>query len=116
MKHIGDVTIDTAVLDALIAKLPDTASRLVRACAEAVEGKAKDMAPFKTGALRNSLIASEQSKTTWWIQDGMDYGIYQELGFTHYLSGKRIQNPFLVPACEWARPQFEASLKELFKP
>jgi hypothetical protein len=108
--------LDTRKLDQLIAQAPTRASQIVRAGAFAVEGEAKTRAPVDTTALQNSIQAEERSgPLRWWAHDGVEYGIYQELGFHHWISGAFIQNPFMVPAVEHIRPQWNKMWRDLLR-
>jgi hypothetical protein len=109
------VKLDTARLDALIRAQPERANRIVRSGAFAVQGHAVTDAPIDTGALRASIMANEQSNLVWWVSDGVEYGIYQELGFNHVGSGAFIQHPFMIPAVEAVRTQYNAMWKDFFK-
>lgn len=109
------IKLDTAKLDALIRAMPDRAGKIVKTGAFAVQGEAATRAPYDTGALQNTIKADEVDNLHWEVHDGVEYGIYQELGFRHYRSGAFIQNPFMVPAVEAVRPQYSAMWKEFFK-
>ena len=112
---MSKVIVDTAKLDALIAAMPERAEKIVRSGAFAVQGEAVTRAPVDTGALRASIMAREISNLVWWVEDGMEYGIWQEVGFHHFRSGQFIQNPFMVPGVEAVRPRYSEMWKELFK-
>jgi len=69
--------------------------------------KAKSLCPVKTGALRDSLHTGKANKNTWFIADGVSYGVFQEFGFAHKKSGQKmgemgdwrwVQHPFIMPA------------------
>jgi len=114
----GGFEVDTRKLDKLLQELEPKASRAVRTSAFAVEAGAKVRAPHETYALRNSI----KTKTNYEgdplraiVHDEVGYGIYQELGFHHYISGQFIQNPFMIPALEAERPKFEKAMRRLFK-
>src|SRR5512138_302462 len=90
-----DVKIDTSALDAMAAGLPAKASQAVMKTAAAIEADAKDEAPVDTGALRNSIHTEKEDELTAVVSDGVEYGIYQELG-----TRKMAAQPFLIPAVE----------------
>ena len=97
------VRLDTAKLDRIIATFPKEAERVVKSGALFVEGFAANDAPVDTGALRNSIRAARRDDLLWWVSDGVDYGIYQELG-----TSRMSAHPFMVPAVERAqRPYTE---------
>jgi len=41
------------------------------------------------------------------------YSRFQEFGFVHYLSGKWIQNPFMMPAADVTQPLFEQAVIQI---
>ena len=106
--------LDTARLDEITRQMEPRAQRILKSAAEQVEGIAKTEVPIDTGALRNSISNEQVAPLTWWVSDGVEYGIYQELGFRHFGSGQFIQNAFMVPAVERVRPTFEQQWDELF--
>jgi len=103
------VTLDTKRLDAIIARLPAEAERLVRSGAAAVEARAVVFAPVDTGALMNSIHNEKKDRMVYWVADGVEYGIYQELG-----TSRMAAQPFMGPAVEAIRPQYNASWRGLF--
>jgi len=108
------VRLDTTRLDELTAEMEPRAEKVIEGAAYAVEGRAKTMAPVDTGALRNSINAESAGRLTWRVSDGVLYGIYLELGYHHFGSGAFIQIPFMVPAVEQVRPEFERMWGGLF--
>jgi hypothetical protein len=108
--------LDTRVLDRMIAEHEREASQIVRGGSFAVMGHAIDKAPVDLGALKNSIEAEERKgPLDWWVHDGMEYGIFQELGFHHYITGVFIQNPFMVPAVEKVRPEWNKNWRDFFR-
>lgn len=103
------VKLDTFKLDQIIAKFPKEAENVVKAGAYAVQGRAQTYAPVDTGALKNSLKASRAGNLLWWVGDGVEYGIYQELG----TSRMRAQ-PFMVPAVMFCQRYYTGLWQELF--
>ena len=95
-------------LEELIRTFPEKAEATVRAGALAVDGKAKTVAPMDTGALKNSIHAYSVGRLHWQVSDGVEYGIYQELGTSRHAA-----QPFMLPAVEWARPQWERMWREM---
>lgn len=63
-----------------------------------VLSKAQELCPVDTGKLIESLHVGQESEFTWYLADGVPYGIYQEVGFFHKGAGRFIQNPFAMPA------------------
>lgn len=97
------VTIDKRELEAFQKRIGGDADKAIRTLAFRVVGEAKTRTPVDTGALRNSITVEDKSRGRYWVKDGMEYGIYQELGFTHPGSGRFIQNAFMIPAVEQVR-------------
>jgi HK97 gp10 family phage protein len=104
------VKLDATRLDRIIAQLPAKADQTVRAGAEAVQGKAATLAPVDTGALKNSIHTSKQGNLMYEVADGVEYGYFQEMG-----TSRMAAHPFMVPAVEWVRPQYNASWRNLFE-
>ena len=108
---IGSIKLDTKRLDEIARKLGTNADSAVKSIAFQIEGIAKTLAPVDTGALKGSLHSERIQEALWWVGDGVDYGIYQELG-----TYKMAAHPFLIPACETVSRQIGAEFeKELFK-
>lgn len=109
------VRLDTAKLDSIIAKFPDDSADVVKAGAFALQGHAATLAPFDTGNLKGNINAVSTSfKLIWHVKDFTDYGIFQELGFHHWASGKFIQNAFMRPAVERTQKEYTAMWVALF--
>jgi HK97 gp10 family phage protein len=105
------VTLDTKTLDRITAEANKEAAVIVKAGAFAVEGQAKTRAPVDTGALKSSLEAEENgSPLRWWVHDGVEYGIFQELG-----TSKMGAQPFLVPAVEAVRDNWTDLWRKFFE-
>ena len=63
-----------------------------------------------TAKLDQIIAALPKEKVVRFVADGVEYGLYQEMGFTHYKSGKPVAaHPFMSPAVEAVRPSFEKS-------
>ena len=112
--QVTSVKLDTRVLDRMTAQIRPRAEGLVKSAAFAISGEAAKRAPVDTAALANSIHPEQQAQFLWRIQDGVEYGVYQELGFRHFGSGAFIQNPFMIPAVEFIRPHFERQWGALF--
>lgn len=69
-------------LETLKDKIKDIekVDRVVEKAARRIEREAKRLAPVKTGNLRGSIHSAKIKKGVWFVADGVDYGIYQELG------------------------------------
>ncbi len=109
MIEVTNIKIDTKVLDAMIKNLKINADEAVHTIAYDVEAEAKQLAPVDTGALRNSIHNARIGDKTYWVQDGVNYGIYQELG-----SYKMAAHPFMVPAVEKIGRKLADYYKRLF--
>lgn len=110
---MNTVTLDTKKLDQLIRESPGKADKVVREWATVMTGDAARDAPLATGALRNSILANSPEKVgqlRYRIQDGVEYGIWQEIGTSHMAA-----HPFLVPAVERHWNAFVSAFKELFQ-
>jgi len=131
MKSVAKL--DTAVLDRITAQLEPRAANIIGRVAKEIEGDAKmrigrpgpashPRALVDTGALMSSILAEakDAKRLSWWVHDGVEYGIHWELGFHQMVWGRFqmlgiSQHPFLVPAVEKFRPEFEKRFAELFK-
>ena len=117
--------LDTRVLDAIIAQHEQEAGVIVRGGAFSVQGevqnKIREIKLIDTGALLGSIKAEEHTKPLdWWVHDGVDYGVFWELGFHQMVFGKFqmiaiSQRPFMVPSVEKIRPQWNKKWREFFK-
>lgn len=103
------VTLDTRRLDMIINRLPRESERLVRAGASQVMAAATAKAPIDTGALASSIHVEKKQPLLCWVGDGVEYGIYQELG-----TSRMSAQPFMTPAVEATRDAYNASWRSLF--
>jgi HK97 gp10 family phage protein len=109
---MNEVILDTRKLDELIKNTPEKADKVVREWATIITSDAAKSAPVDTGALRNSILAESPTKIgdlQYRIQDGVEYGIYQDLG-----TYKMAAHPFMVPAVERNWQGFVNAFKGLF--
>lgn len=105
--------IDLKGLEKITKEMEPRAQAILSDAAFEVETNAKKNAPVKTGALRNSIHVNETRKDNKYsrvISDGVEYGIYQELGTI-----KMAAHPFLIPAVEAIREKFNKMWEALFK-
>ncbi len=109
---VGNVHIDTRALDKLTDELKPRASAIVKKYGNIITVSAVKRAPVDTGNLINTITANSKliEPLTFRVQDGTEYGIFQELG-THKMSA----HPFLRPAVEEWRERFLSAFSELFK-
>jgi HK97 gp10 family phage protein len=110
--NVGGVVIDTSVLDKMTEELKPRASDTVNTYGLLMAGDAAKGAPVDTSALRNSILSESamSGEMTFTLQDGVEYGIFQELG-----TSKMAARPFLVPAFEKWADKFLKAFEELFK-
>jgi HK97 gp10 family phage protein len=104
------VRLDTRVLDALAKNLDTNTDGALKALAYQVEGQAKSLAPVDTGALKGSIWTDRKRAGLYHVSDGVEYGIYQELG-----TSRMAAHPFMVPAVEGVAGEVAERFKELFK-
>jgi HK97 gp10 family phage protein len=132
----ANVRLDTHVLDRIKGDLPKKRGKLIRETAFRVEDKAKRMTPLLTGALRSSGYTSTDQGSTHAagaaeaegrrpgvgiteeaapeaagnaiVGFSVEYALFIELG-----TSRMAARPFLVPAVEAERPEFERMAKEL---
>ena len=91
----------------------DTRAKLAAAIAGAahqIEAGAKTRAPVDTGNLRNSISADQIDALSWAVTVGALYGAYVEFGTRH-----QAPRPFLIPAVDAVRPQFEQAIRRALK-
>lgn len=101
--------IDLTRLSELRAELKPKANELLAASALRIQAGAQLRAPVDTGALRSSIEAEQVGDLRWEVHDGVEYGIFQELG-----TSRLAAQPFMVPAVEAETPEFLAQWAELF--
>jgi len=70
----------------------------IQTSAKLVAQNAKLLAPVKTGRLKESIVSEKIADKVARVRDGVPYGVYQEMGFFHWKSGRFIRNPFLEPS------------------
>ena len=94
------------------AKKPKEALAVLKKHGLIIQANAAKDAPVDTGALRNSMISEEVNDKTVRISDGVEYGVFQELGTSRGVSAKH----FLGGNTErQANPLFN-DLKDVLKP
>lgn len=118
--------LDTRELDRLIKQAPEKTAAIIARAAMQVKAEAQAVIREKdiidTSALHNSIEAVPKGTHLWIVQDGVEYGIFIELGhltraFTKSYGAQNFvaARPFMVPAVEKVRPQFEKELGEIAK-
>lgn len=134
MANLGEVVIVYDLLPELAAKLEETVSKVVRKTAFDIQAMAAAAAPVDTGFLKNSIYvvtgdgestygrAQEPSgsqqllpevdhpakKTEAIVAVGAEYGLYVEYGSVHGPA-----QPYLTPAAETMKTQFEHAMRHL---
>ena len=110
--QVKGIKLDTSVLDKMTAEARPKASAIVARYGWTITGEAAKLAPVDTSALRNSITSESRlsSDLLFTVQDGVEYGIFQELG-----TSKMGAQPFLVPAVEKWSQKFLDAFAELFK-
>lgn len=118
------MTLDTSGIDSILANLLPRLDDIVGDTALNIELDAKLVAPRDparppkdpsvpvTGALRSSLEAERIEPGHWWVHDGVEYGVFQELGTSRGVPAR----PFLVPAVEQHRETFYQRMAEVYRP
>lgn len=107
-----NIKVDTRALDGFLADVEPKLAPVVKKHAFAIQGKAQQEAPVDTGALKNSIIAEEQSPTKWTVSDGVEYGVFQELGTSRGVTAKH----FLGNAAETEADAFFSDVAGAMKP
>ncbi len=102
MASAGSIRLDTRELDSLARRLDTDVNGVIRTLAFRVVAHAKRSAPVDTGALRNSISTEPVARMTYRVQDGVEYGIYQEFG-----TSRMAAQPFMSPALESVRDDIE---------
>ena len=112
--------LDTRRLDAIRTNLRPRAKEIIARTAYQIEGQAKlniQLWPLiDTGALFNSIQTeqSDKSDLLWIVHDGVEYGVYWELGHNNIFTRRYEKKPFMVPAVEAFRMSFYTSWNALF--
>lgn len=99
-------------LDKYQKAVEEKLTAVVKKNALSIQAKAAQNAPVKTGALRNSIQATEGKDALHYeISDGVEYGAAQELGTSRGIVAKH----FLGGACETQADKFFDDVKEALK-
>jgi HK97 gp10 family phage protein len=122
---VSKVTVDTSVLDKMLAEARPKAAQIVETYGKLMTADAGKMAPRDpsrppldpsqptSGKLKASIQENSgmTGELTYTLQDGVEYGIFHELGT------KRMRaRPFIVPAVERWKAKFLAAFKQLVEP
>ena len=97
--QVVKIKLDTHVLDRMARDLDKNTDGVVRTIAHQVLAETMNNIQVKkvidTGGYYNSIHTEPAGKNTYWVADGVDYGIYQELG-----TSRMAARPCFVPAVE----------------
>lgn len=110
--QLKGVQLDTKVLDKLTAEMKPRAGRIIERYGNMMVAGSIKRAPIDTGALINSISANSKmiADLTFRLQDGVEYGVFQELG-----TSKMSARPFMRPTIEEFKQRFYNAFKDLFK-
>ena len=105
------IKLDTTKLNQLIAQVPGNADRVTAEAALMVEAETKKnirgWGLIDTGALLNSIEAERKKSGTWEVHDGVEYGVYWELGHKNIFLRRYVRKPFLGPALSYVGAKFQ---------
>lgn len=104
--------LDTRKLDELLRNHEKEAGEIVNKYGTKIAGDAAALAPVDTGTLRSSVLSESdmRSKLVFILQDGVEYGIFQELG-----TSRMAAHPFVIPAIKRNEKSYINAFRELFK-
>jgi hypothetical protein len=110
------IKLDTSVLDRMIAQVPGNADRVVAEAALSVEAETKKnirgLGLIDTGALLNSIEAVKKSNALWEVHDGVEYGVYWELGHKNLFLRRYVRKPFMSPAIAYVAAKFTQMIQK----
>ena len=110
------VRLDTSVLDRMIAQVPNNAERITAEAALSVAAEAKKNIRgwplVDTGALLNSIEAVKKSNHLWEVHDGVEYGVYWELGHRNIFLRRYVRKPFMEPAVNYVAAKFMQMIRK----
>jgi len=114
------IKLDTAVLDRMIAQVPGNTDRVVAEAALSVAAETKKnirgWGLIDTGALLNSIEAVKKKNGTWEVHDGVEYGVYWELGHKNIFLHRYVRKPFMTPAINYVGAKFQQMIaRGIFK-
>ena len=91
----------------IMRQLPGRIDNTVRDAALKCETYAKDIVPYDTHALQNSIKAEPVQERLWQVAPHMEYDIYVEFG-----TRKMRAQPYMRPAAEKIRKEYPSLLVE----
>ncbi len=91
------VTLDTDKLDEIAGKLQLSLDEVMLGAAYEIEAQAKQIAPYRTGALKNSIATERvnENKIIARVGPHVEYAAYVEFG-----TSRMAAQPYLKPAAE----------------
>lgn len=105
------IRLDTSVLDRMIAQVPGNTDRVVQEAALMVEAETKKnirgWGLIDTSALLNSIQAEKKRAGLWEVHDGVEYGVYWELGHKNIFLRRYVRKPFMTPAIAYVGAKFQ---------
>ena len=129
----GELIVIYDLLPEIAAKIDEVASKVIRKAAFDLQAQAQANAPVDTGFLKNSIYVEMQdtstygqaqdpqgdqtllpevekpsNKTTAIVAVGANYGIFVEYGSVH-----GPPQPYLTPAAEMVKPEFERAMDKI---
>jgi hypothetical protein len=104
------IKLDTSVLDRMIAQVPGNAERVTAEAALSIEAETKKnirgWGLIDTSALLNSIKAEKKGSAFWEVHDGVEYGVYWELGHKNIFLHRYVRKPFMGPAVAYVAAKF----------
>jgi hypothetical protein len=109
---VAGVVLDTTLLDEIIGTFDEQASQIIEDIGFETTEIVSHNAPVDTSALARSYLEESDmvEKLLFKIQDGVPYGIFNELG-----TSRMAARPHVVPAVEGAYPKLVKAFAELLK-
>jgi hypothetical protein len=108
---VGGVHLDTSLLDTMAAEIKGKASQILKDFGNEITSDVYRRAPEDTGELKDSYLRESDliEPLRFRIQDGVTYGIFQELGTSRIAA-----QPHVVPAIEDAEDELTKAIEDLF--
>jgi hypothetical protein len=107
---VNSIKIDTSILDKMTAEMQSKANDITYKFGSLISGDWAMAVPVDTSALKNSILSESGMEGMLYVaQDGVEYGVYVELG-----TSKMAARPALIPAVEKWREQYLTAFNGLF--
>jgi len=88
----------------------DDVDKILKNGAFRIERDAKIKAPVDSGTLRASINTQRIKKLKWKVADGVNYGIWNEIG-TRFIVGKHFLQKAAIKNAKWIKTQIANSYK-----